>query len=240
MRFPVLRGVIDRRILVNFRVEAAVMAKLLPAPFRPKLVQGMGVAGICLIRLKGIRPWLIPGVCGCSSENAAHRMSVEWDDNGTRREGVYIPRRDTSSRLNACAGGRIFPGDHHLARFQVQETAGHYRIRLDSRDDATHVAIEGDEAAELPAGSIFSSLDQASRFFEEASLGYSPCRKSGCYAGIDLRTSRWAMRPLAVDRVASSFFEDQRLFPKGSTVFDSALLMRDIPHEWHSAGVLGA
>ena len=33
MRIPTLRGVIDRRILVNFRVDPNVLATLLPSPF---------------------------------------------------------------------------------------------------------------------------------------------------------------------------------------------------------------
>src|SRR5438105_3781853 len=106
MQVPVIRGVIDRRILVNFRVDAAVLARLLPAPFRPKLVNGAGMAGVCLIRLRDIRPRSVPPFLGLSSENAAHRVAVEWDQDGDTREGVFIPRRDTSSRLNTLAGGR--------------------------------------------------------------------------------------------------------------------------------------
>ena len=53
MQIPIIRGIIDRRILVNFRVGAAVLTRLLPAPFRPKLVNGAGMAGVCLIRLRG-------------------------------------------------------------------------------------------------------------------------------------------------------------------------------------------
>jgi hypothetical protein len=32
MRIPIIRGVIDRRILVNFRADPAVLARLLPPP----------------------------------------------------------------------------------------------------------------------------------------------------------------------------------------------------------------
>ena len=46
MRIPVLRGVIDRRLLVNFRVDPDVLARVLPSPFRPMLANGMGMAGI--------------------------------------------------------------------------------------------------------------------------------------------------------------------------------------------------
>src|SRR5205814_7424198 len=109
MMIPVVRGVIDRRILVNYHVDPSVLAPLLPVPFRPKVIHGVGMVGICLIRLKQVRPMLLPSWLGISSENAAHRTAVEWDVNGTVREGVYVRRRDTSSWLNALAGGRLFP-----------------------------------------------------------------------------------------------------------------------------------
>src|SRR5262249_60902512 len=60
MRIPTLRGVIDRRLLVNFRVDPDVLARHLPPPFMPKLIRGYGMVGICLIRLKNVRPRFAP------------------------------------------------------------------------------------------------------------------------------------------------------------------------------------
>src|SRR5687768_9574793 len=109
---PTLEGVIRRRVLVNVRVDPEVMRRHLPTPFRPKLLAGEAVAGICLIRLEGVRPRFFPFPVGIASENAAHRVAVEWeDDDGRAREGVYIPRRDSDSRVNRLAGGRLFPGE---------------------------------------------------------------------------------------------------------------------------------
>jgi uncharacterized protein YqjF (DUF2071 family) len=105
MQFPAMRGIIDRRILANFRIDPELLANVLPSPFRPKLVNGKGIAGICLIRLKQIRPRFVPAFMGIWSENAAHRIAVEWDQYGEAKEGVCIPRRDTSSRLNTLVGG---------------------------------------------------------------------------------------------------------------------------------------
>jgi hypothetical protein len=90
MRIPVIRGVIDRRILVNYRVAPDVLAPLLPPSFRPKLHGGYGMVGICLIRLRGMRPKFLPPWLGMSSENAAHRTAVEWDEAGHVRDGVYV------------------------------------------------------------------------------------------------------------------------------------------------------
>ncbi|MFP6669603.1 MAG: DUF2071 domain-containing protein [Pirellulales bacterium] len=233
MRIPTLRGVIERRILANFRVDPDVLAKLLPSPFRPQLVDGRGIAGICLIRLKQIRPRFTPALLGISSENAAHRIAVEWDENEETNTGVYIPRRDTSSRLNTLLGGRLFPGVHHHARFAVREHGDDYSVIMDSDDDGTRVAVEGHLTSDLPEGSVFGSIQDASDFFRCGSLGYSDTGASGTYDGLELRTVNWNVESLAVDRVESSFFADSRLFPAGSVEFDCALLMRNIKHEWH-------
>jgi hypothetical protein len=234
MRIPIIRGLIDRRVLVNFRVDPEVLARVCPAPFRPQIVNGFGVAGICLIRLKHIRPKPFPSFLGISSENAAHRIAVEWDANGATQTGVYIPRRDTSSFLNAFAGGRIFPGVHNRARFDVRETENEYQIAMDSIDGSAHVAVDGRTTDELPADSVFATVAKCSQFFEAGALGYSPANSTARFDGLELRTINWHVQPLAVSNVQSSFFDDRETFPDGSVTFDNALLMRGVDHEWHS------
>jgi hypothetical protein len=234
MQVPVIRGIIDRRILINYRIEPSVVASLLPNPFRPKLVGGYGMAGVCLIRLKHIRPRFVPKALEVGSENAAHRIAVEWDQGGQLREGVFIPRRDTSSRFNTLVGGRLFPGVHHHARFQVQEQDGHYSVALDSDDHRTHLSVEAHATDELPHESVFGSLDVASEFFQRGSLGYSTTVDQGKFDGLELRSFNWSMTPLAVDTVASSYFQDHKSIPSNSICFDCALLMKNVEHEWHA------
>lgn len=238
MRIPIMRGVIERRILANYRIDAGVARRVLPAPFRPKLVDGYAIAGICLIRLAEIRPRGLPSVVGIRSENCAHRFAVEWDTPDGPREGVYIPRRDTSSRINALVGGRLFPGVHSHATFDVHETSASLSVALESDDGATRIAVGGEVTKELPEGSVFGTLERASRFFEGGSLGYSVTRESGVYDGLELRTQSWRVEPLAVRRVQSSFFDDASRFPEGSAAFDCALVMRNVPHEWHGRQTL--
>lgn len=233
MKIPVIRGVIDRRILVNYRVKPDVLARLLPKPFRLKLVNGIGMAGVCLIRLKNIRPKFLPAFVGISSENAAHRIAVEWDDNGETKEGVFVPRRDTSSRINTLLGGRLFPGMQKHADFKVQEHDNHYRIELTSDDQQTHLLVEGHLADDLSKSSVFRSISEASQFFERGSLGYSVTNEQGQFDALELHSFNWRVRPLDVKNVTSSFFDNREVFPAGSVDFDSALLMEGIEHEWH-------
>jgi uncharacterized protein YqjF (DUF2071 family) len=233
VRLPVVRGIIDRRILVNYHVDPSVLAPLLPGPFRPKVSQGVGMVGICLIRLKQVRPTFLPSWPGISSENAAHRTAVEWDDSGTIREGVYVRRRDTNSWLNSLAGGRLFPGFHHHAMFKVEETSDRYSVAVRSDDGVTSMSVRGRRTDKLPASSVFPTLDEASSFFQAGSLGYSATGDPLRFQGLKLRCRNWQVEPLEVEEVRSSFFEDESLFPKGSIEFDCALLMRGIQHEWH-------
>ncbi len=228
-----IQGLIDRRILINYQVDNVVLENYLPKPFRPKLVNGKGVAGICLIRLKEIRPKGLPKQIGISSENGAHRIAVEWHENGRCKEGVFIPRRDTSSRLNALAGGTIFPGVHHLADFRVNESNGNYNVTFSS-DDKTSLSIEASETDNWNDQSIFENLNSVSDFFANGSIGYSPSKKN--FDGLELKVSNWKVSLLEVNKVRSSFFEDTSIFPEGSVKFDNALLMRDVEHEWIGLG----
>lgn len=234
IKIPVMSGVIDRRLLVNYRVDPEALAPMLPPPFRPKLVRGMAVAGICLIRLKSVRPQWLPGWLGLGSENAAHRAAVEWDSDDGVREGVYVWRRDTNSRLNALVGGRLFSGVHSHARFAVNESHSVMEVEMMSDDGQTAIAVRGRRSDQWPASSVFSSLAEASDFFVAGSLGYSDARRAGRYDGLELRCRRWEAQPLHVKEVRSSMFDAASLFPTGSVEFDCALLMEGIEHQWHS------
>ena len=235
MKLPVIQGIIRRRILANFRVEPQVIQRQLPSRFRPKLQGGFAVAGICLIRLEHIRPRFVPESVGLNSENAAHRVAVLWDEDGATREGVFISRRDTNSQLNHLLGGRIFPGEHHQASFTISELESEIKLSLESADATVVVKLEGNMAQALPATSVFSSLAEASRFFEGGSLGYSVTHDPNRLDGLNLKTRQWQVEPLELKTIYSSYFSDEQRFPKSSIEFDHALIMKNVAHEWHSA-----
>lgn len=232
MRAPAVRATIERRLLVNYRVDADALTAVLPHPFRPFLMGGHGVAGICLIRLGHVRPAGVPRALGVTSENAAHRVAVEWDTPDGPVSGVYIPRRDSSSLLTTVLGGRAFPGWHHRADFHAVEGGGTYRVEMTSRDGEVAVAVVARRADQVTAGSVFGNLDQASLFFRGAPVGYAATPGTGVYDGVALTAGEWAMQPLHLDDVRSTFFEDAVRFPAGAAVPDSAFLMENLDSTW--------
>jgi len=233
MNIPTIKGIIDRRILVNYRVDPSVLSRVLPAPFRPQVIGGFGIAGICLIRLKALHPTWLPSLPAWASENAAHRVAVEWDQNGKVRQGVYIPRRDTNSWIAVGVGGKLFPGIHHHARFDVHEEDNRFEVSLESDDGQVHLAVVAHLANSLPPDSVFASMKLASDFFEAGSIGYSATGQEGRFDGLELRCRGWKVEPIEIQSLKSSFFDDPSRFPAGSVRLDCALVMRGIQHEWH-------
>ncbi len=235
LSIPALSGTIARRLLVNFRADPDVVATQLPAPFRPQLWKGDAVVGICLIRLEQVRPALSPLALGMSSENAAHRFAVAWDDeSGQEQTGVYIPRRDTESRLSVLGGGRLFPGEHHLARFDVDFDGVQLDFSMRSCDEQLEVRSRGQLSSNWPDSSCFVDVEEASSFFQNGARGFSPRLRSSGTDGLELRTRVWRVEPFEASEVSSSFYADETKFPRGSIEYDHTLFMRDIPHQWHA------
>jgi hypothetical protein len=231
MNLPKLEGIIRRRILVNFRANPQIIQPLLPAKMHPKLHNGYALVGICLIRLEQMRPAGLPNLVGFSSENAAHRIAVQWDEVNGTREAVYIPRRDTNSVLNLWLGGRVFPAELHAATFDVRADSRKLEMHIRSRDHAVQVDFAARVAQSLSTDSVFASLEQARVFFQNGSLGYSRRLGQHHLDGVELQTGAWTVEPLEVVEVHSSYFA---AFPKGEIEFDHALLLRNLPNVWHS------
>ncbi len=227
MRFPMpqMAATIERRMLINYRLDPDVARGLLPASLRPQLVDGSAVAGICLLRLGSFRPgWVRPEV-GWGAENAAHRIAVEWDGPEGTRSGVYVPQRHSASWLPVAAGARVFPGIHHHARFEVTESAERLQLAMTAPgvDVVADVAIPGTWSSTL-----FPTLADASEFFQAGSIGWSPDRR-GRLEGLQLATDRWSVRAGEPTRVKSSFFDG---LPAGSAQLDDVLVMRNVPITW--------
>jgi hypothetical protein len=220
---------IERRLLVNYRADPEVVQTFLPAPLRPQLISGRAVAGVCFIRLGALRPVGVPASLGLRTENVAHRFAVEWDDETGTRVGVYVPRRDSDSLLTVTGGGRIFPGRHFRARFDIEEQSETMRIQVHSTDGRVDLDAQVASAAHLTS-QLFGSTEAAVDFFRAGSLGLSPGNDG--LDGVRLHCPNWVATPVRVLAMRSSLFDDQSRFRKGTCELDSALLMQDLAARW--------
>ena len=228
---PTLEGVMARRVLLNFRADAEVVQRQLPSPLLVDQRNGAAIVGVCLIRMKQLRPKGFPAPFGSTSENMAHRVGVLYpDDDGRLRHGVFIWRRDTDQVLVRLLGGRLFPGVYHAADFHVSEDSEGMIMDIRSRDGATDIAFAASPTVWHPT-KAFHSFESVSEFFRQGDCGFS-CARNGELQGMQLHTPRWRMEPLAIEMHRAAFFADRHRFPSGSVEFDCALVMRNLEHEW--------
>ena len=222
----VVRGVrahLRRRLLVSYRMDPGVARAIVPAPLRPQLVAGRALGGFCVLDLDAIRPGWMPGAIGLRSENAAHRMAVEWDEGGQTRTGVYILERHSTARHAVLFGGRLFPGVHRHARFTIDESGDRYAMTMDAADErlATDVEVGGDWESEL-----FATVEAASEFYRSGRIGWSRGTDGSTLEAVALAADTWRVEPARIHSAHSSYFES---LPAGSAVLDHVVVMRDLP-----------
>jgi hypothetical protein len=145
---------------------------------------------------------------------------------------VFVPRRDTDSRLTALLGGRVFPGVHSRARFRVAEEGDDLQVGFRTVNGDVDVDVHVRIAEELTGSRLFGTAAEASRFFEQGSVGWSPGHDDGRLEGLRLATAAWRVEPAELVSVRSSFFSDPARFPSGTADLDCALVMRRVPVSW--------
>jgi hypothetical protein len=130
-------------------------------------------------------------------------------------------------------GGRLFPGVHGAAHFTVQDEPDRLQMDVTTADHSADVRFSARRSRDWTATTSFSSFDEVSEFFRKGDCGFSCSLEGDRLEGLQLKTLRWQMEPLALDFHECAFYNDTTRFSSGSISFDSALLMRGVPHEWH-------
>lgn len=233
-----VQGLCSRRIILNWRVNPDSLQKILPAPFRPKLVEENGIVGICIIELEEMRPKGMPAFVGMRSINAAPRIAVEWPDEdkpGQFEQGVYIPRRYTSAKWNAFVSKlRFFPTASGAGDIEVEEDEDGKIQAHAVAPDGMKLSFSGHTADRLDDGSVFKTTQEASDFLKAAQVAYSPNDVNEEFDAIKLKTYQWEAAALSKNEAECTFISDN--FKGDEANFDSALIMRGIAHEWHYLG----
>jgi hypothetical protein len=231
MKIPRLVGVIERRLLISYAVDPALVQALLPEGLRPQLVAGQAVAGVCLIRMGSLRPAFIKPPIGWGGENAAYRIAVEYEDaTGATKTGVYVPQRFSQSYLPVLAGGRIFPGAQTKASFTVHETPETIQVAFTAGQAEAEVRVAVTPTSSF-SSALFPDLAAASAFYRDSPVAWSPAGPSGRKEGLELATTAWHVEPGTLTHFQSRWLDS---LPAAQATFDHVLIMEQVPVEWRA------
>lgn len=231
MLIQAVSGICERRIILNWRVDPALVAKHLPRPFRPRLVKGHAIVSVEVLQLVGMRPTGMPRIAGFHTQNAVDRIAVEWNEGGSILHGFFVPSRYSPSAVNTLISlTRLFPAVFKHARFRFERAGVHYRVSVAA--EGNRLSFDANESSIFSEKSAFDSMNMASEFHRDAKISYSPAHEEGTYDGIYLKSFDWHATPLEVINVHYDYIE--KTFP--GAVFDSAFVVRNTKHEWHGMG----
>jgi hypothetical protein len=200
-----VRGTIRRRLLVNAVVDPDEAARRLPPDVRPHVTEHGTVVGCCLLEIEAIRPAAMPAFVGQGLRAAAHRISVEWDEeSGATVTGVYVPVRHTDSHLAVALGGRWFPGVHERARIEVSSSGLDLRWRSEPLElEGLDVRVAISAAASATAG---AACDPVGATCLGASVGLSADRR-GRLEAARMEPAHRDARPVTIEELESDFID---------------------------------
>lgn len=235
MHTPPLRGRCKWRALFAWKLDPVVARRLVPAPLRPKLVQGHALAAVDTMGLQGLRPRMVPGPLGLSLGLCSHLIAAEWKDGQRYRDVLYVIRRDVDVHVLGRAGGLLLPGKSHGARIQSNEGLSDISIACHSLDGECQLDLAGHIGARWSSQALFASPAAMMEVLGNRSGGRVAYDEAGKGTLIELEAKPECAEPLTLDRAHSSLF-DGGLVPEGSAELEAGVLLRNLVCVWRSQG----
>ncbi|HUS61088.1 MAG TPA: hypothetical protein VMY34_02760 [Acidimicrobiales bacterium] len=225
-----MRGTIRSRLLVNALVDPDEAAHRLPNGLRPHVTSQGTVVGCCLLDIVAIRPAPLPAIVGTSLRAAAHRISVEWDDDsGATTVGVYVPLRLTHSRTAIAFGGRVFPGVHRRASVKLTHDGQRLGWSVDAGGEPGAYSVRVDASSR--DGAPLGPCEPIGGTCLSAEIGLSPGH-DGVLEAARMRPHHRIAHPVDVHHLESAF-----LASFTSAMPAPSYLMRDVEVTWTRARV---
>ena len=228
---PAVRARMRERFIVNMRVPPHALATELPGSLEPQGVNGWGIISFCLLDLRRLTIAPLPAVVGPRSVSCAVRAAV-LDEAGA--PSVFVPARQTSSRLGAWFTRRGFSAPHELVEIDVaSHQDGGTELRVTDRGvtaiDAwlrPHTAVQSE---------AFDSLDAFARFLAMGERSYGRSRHDGKLTVLDLHKADAVYEPLSIERIDGPFVDH---WQSAGGELDSAFRTTNARYEWKYYGLI--
>ncbi|MCA9001964.1 MAG: hypothetical protein KDB61_08580 [Planctomycetes bacterium] len=187
------------------------------------------------MRLERLRPRLVPGPLGLSMEMCTHLIPAEWEDNGVRKDVLYVLRRDVQVRGLGRAAGLLLPGHPNPARIAAIDEVEQMRVTAESKDGACRLDLGGTLSGQWPRTSVFSNGRHLMHILGNNADGFLVFDEHGHGALIELEAHPELAEPLDVLQQSSSLF-DGGVIPKGAAQPDASVVLRNLVCVWTPRG----
>lgn len=209
-----MRGQLDRRIVVAYRVCAEELAAALPTSSQPLTHRGVGFVLTSLNCIKQWRPAFLPPEFGISIHRLLLTTPIERDGGDQARPKMHQLWKER------CSEGSV----HTLLRgnrLQISESLDHLEVSVESSAQ-TLFSLSAFLTPALPSSSAFRTLCEAKFVVDCEAVGEFELGQACCL-------------PLHVDYLYNWIVDQSDCCPFDSMEFDSAFLVRREARRWKPA-----
>jgi uncharacterized protein YqjF (DUF2071 family) len=235
MRFPkhplAVRTVFRRCFLVNFAVDPSELNSVLPGHVIADVYGDEAFVSVVVGEMEKMRPVGVPRPFGITYNQIVYRAVVRCGD----ERCVHFLRSDADSATMTMLGNLMSFFRFHHSVIRVTDRGG--AVDLDVR---THTSPSADIAAtfrvdspstELPVGSAFPNLSEATRWLVELYAAFDHTEGHTTVDVVRIKRGAWDVRVVDDTRADYAFMSAGA--PFSGARLDSVLSVGDVPYHWH-------
>ena len=224
---------------INYRVDPAALAPLLPAPLEPEVHKGHGWVQVLMSSLRDMRPPGIPSLFGTCFYQVSYRAAVRYRDAfGAWRRGGYFVRSETNHPVMRAVGNALAEFKFHdfgAADMVMLRDGDHLTVGVDPEpgfpDGRLVSVVDTRPLASPPAGSLWSSLGELHEPLVECYDALGVDAKEGHLYILTIDRDPWNARFVAPANLYCEYFDTGPL-GRGASSLDSVLHLEECRYRW--------
>ncbi|GAB3225857.1 hypothetical protein GCM10027346_07530 [Hymenobacter seoulensis] len=225
-----VEAVLARTTVLTFAAPVASLQPLIPESLTlDTLDSTWGFVAVALVQTNSLRPQGLPTWMGRNFFLIGYRVFVRYTtQRGKRLRGLYILKSETDKPQMQWLGN-LFTSYHYVT-VDIQQTSTEKDWAINSQK--AKLAIEVSSVMPeplLPAGSPFSSWQQARRFAGPLPFTFSYDAASQYVTIVEGTREDWHPRPLQVQQAQVGFLDELNL---AGLQLASAFATENVPYCW--------
>ncbi len=225
-------------VSLNYAVEPAALAPLLPAPLEAELHKGRAWLQVLMSSLRDLRPQGVPSLFGVCFYQVSYRAAVRYRAaNGEWRRGAYFVRSETNHPVMRAVGNALNEFRFHAfgaAEMVMLSDGARLSIGVDPEPAQPGGRLVGTfdlgTLAGPPSGSLWKSHEELHEPLVECYNAFGVDREAGFLYVLTIDRDPWNARFVRAEDLYCELAESPPF--AGRCRLDSVLHLRECGYRW--------